>query len=75
MLDFSFGKLENLYSILEEQQYKIISFRKYLTGNRGRRFVILRHDIDRKIENALNVARLEHEAGIESSFYFQGCFL
>jgi len=33
--------------------------------------VILRHDVDRKPENALTIARIEREAGIRASYYFR----
>ena len=32
--------------------------------------VILRHDVDRKPENALVIAKIEKEAGIKASYYF-----
>ena len=33
--------------------------------------VILRHDVDRKPENALVIAEIEKEAGIKASYYFR----
>lgn len=33
--------------------------------------IILRHDVDRKPENALRMAKLEHELGVRSTYYFR----
>ena len=33
--------------------------------------VILRHDVDRKPENALVIAKIEKDAGIKASYYFR----
>ena len=33
--------------------------------------VVLRHDIDRKPMNALRMAELEYELGIQSTYYFR----
>jgi len=33
--------------------------------------VILRHDVDRKPENALVIAKIENDAGIKASYYFR----
>ncbi len=35
------------------------------------RVIILRHDVDRKVSNALEIAKLESEYGIRSTFYFR----
>ena len=35
------------------------------------KIVILRHDVDRKPENALAIAKVENEAGIKASYYFR----
>lgn len=33
--------------------------------------VILRHDVDRLPGNALKMARLEHEMGVQATYYFR----
>lgn len=41
------------------------------SGSLPDRFIILRHDIDRKPQNALTMARLEAEYGISGTYYFR----
>jgi hypothetical protein len=54
-----------------------LTVRNYLNGEsadspiQGARIVILRHDVDRKMMNALRMANLEHEMGIHSTYYFR----
>jgi len=38
--------------------------------NNNIKLVVLRHDIDGKLGNALRMAELEHELGIQSTYYF-----
>lgn len=35
------------------------------------KFVVLRHDVDKLPENSLKTARIEHELGIEGTYYFR----
>ncbi|WP_214041481.1 hypothetical protein [Methanoculleus sp.] len=44
---------------------------QYLTEPPGGRTVVLRHDVDRKPENALKMAELEHALGVTSTYYFR----
>ena len=37
----------------------------------GNKTVILRHDVDRLPENALVIAQIEKDAGINASYYFR----
>jgi hypothetical protein len=39
--------------------------------NRSDHEVILRHDVDRKPQNSLVMARIEHNAGIKGTYYFR----
>lgn len=34
-------------------------------------FVVLRHDVDRRVQRAIDMANLENEVGIKSTFYFR----
>lgn len=36
-----------------------------------KKFIILRHDVDRRPKNALETAKIEHDFGIEASYYFR----
>ena len=48
-----------------------------MKGPADRRYVVLRHDVDRCIENGLKLAEAEHRAGLRSTFFLlhtQGYF-
>ncbi|MDO8726857.1 MAG: hypothetical protein Q7J35_12380 [Candidatus Methanoperedens sp.] len=40
-----------------------------------RALLLMRHDIDRKPENALSTARIEAESGIRATYYFSTLLL
>lgn len=73
-IDFTLKKYRELLWILKEENYRYITFEQYcsnkdVVGNE--RFVILRHDVDMKAENSLEVAMIEHSLGIKASYYFR----
>lgn len=70
--DFTILKYELLLDCLIETGYKILTVKDAYRGlNELRRSVILRHDIDKKPNNALQIARLEKSKGIISTYYFR----
>jgi hypothetical protein len=70
--DFTYNQLITLYKTILDADYTILSFGKYLTtGPVDKRYAILRHDVDRSIQRALDLAKIEHNLGIRSSYYFR----
>ena len=58
-LDFTVTKFRSLCSCVA-QHYPTLTLAEYFEGVAlPERFAIMRHDIDRKPENALNTARIE----------------
>ena len=76
-LDFTLDKYRVLCHTLQTNGYTPLTVRDFLNKKSIRspapetRIVILRHDVDRKITNALRMANLEHELGIHSTYYFR----
>ena len=75
--DFTLDKYKELCYTLQTNGYTPLTVRDFLNGktanssNPEERIVILRHDVDRKIMNAIRMAKLEHELGIRSTYYFR----
>lgn len=70
--DFTFGMYEKLLQTGLDAGYEHVTVREYLSQDElPRRFIIHRHDVDRKPGNALTMARLEAEYGISSTYYFR----
>lgn len=70
--DFTFEMYEDLLQVGLDEGYEHITVREYLSRDEyPERFIIHRHDVDRKAENALMMARLEAEYGISSTYYFR----
>jgi hypothetical protein len=65
MRDFTLNVYEKLLKALGPGDYSVIN---YL---RGKNSYILRHDVERMIGNALEMARVENKAGIRSTYYFR----
>ena len=71
-LDFTFTKYNALCETIVESEYTTLTFSHYFSSkNLPERFIILRHDVDRKSENALKMAELENSLGINSTYYFR----
>ena len=65
------AKYGELCRVLLSAGYTPVTVERYLAGGSGGRTVILRHDVDRKPENALKMAELEYALGIASTYYFR----
>ena len=71
-MDFTFAKYQELCETIVESEYTTLTFTQYFSPkNIPEMFVILRHDVDRKPENAMKMAELENSFGISSTYYFR----
>jgi hypothetical protein len=69
-LDYTQSKYRELCEALLDSGYATWTIARYLADdNPPRLLVLLRHDIDRRPENALRIARLECTLGIRSTYY------
>lgn len=66
MIEFTHAAYRKLLSWLKERGFHVGAFRE--TG-REERFVILRHDIDFSPAKALEMARMDHDAGCTATFF------
>jgi len=70
-MDFTLNSYKNLLIAFKQAGYQFLTFQQFCEGRAGEKFVILRHDVDLKAENSLETAKIEHESGICSSYYFR----
>ena len=59
-----------LHSLLAND-YSFQTLENFIQHPNKEKIVILRHDVDRKPENALVIAAIERDAGIRASYYFR----
>ena len=69
-MDFTLKIYRQLLETLQSQGYSFCTFQEYCEGKAVGKYVILRHDIDKKPNNALRFAQLEAEMGIKSTYFF-----
>jgi len=71
-LDFTLEKYRELCEAVTKLQYTVLTVGTYLVSqNLPQKYIILRHDVDRNPNRALQMARLEHEFNINTSYYFR----
>lgn len=70
-MDFTIKKYLQLLNQLKDQNYTFITYSDYCAGTRPERFVILRHDVDLKPFNSLEIAKAEKQIGVKASYYFR----
>lgn len=68
--DFTLSVYQELLTTLADAGYAFQTYAGFVT-NPQPRVVVLRHDIDRKKENALVFARIQNSLGITGSYYFR----
>lgn len=70
--DFTYETYERLITAAHEQGYEFLTMREYLSrDDLPERFLIMRHDVDRKPANALDLAEIEADVGVSTSYYFR----
>ena len=70
--DFTLEKYRELMAAMVGSGYRVLTVGEYLTEkNTSPPFIVLRHDVDRRPENALKMARAEHEFSVTSTYYFR----
>ena len=68
--EFTLKSYNVLLKVMLQYGYKFQSFEQFLQ-NPFKRVVVLRHDVDKKPDNSLNIAGIESELGIKSTYYFR----
>lgn len=73
--DFTFRKYSQILEAIVESRYPVYTIYDYVVANRHdtlhERYIILRHDVDGNLSNALKMAELEHSLGIRATYYFR----
>lgn len=68
--DFTLHVFKQLLLALKEQRYTFQTFAEFLKSP-AERVVILRHDVDARKLNSLQIAKLEAKLGITGTFFFR----
>lgn len=70
MRDFTYCTYKELLGAVKEQGFAFQTISEYLTERKDR-VMIFRHDVDSWPINALQMAKIENELGIKSTYYFR----
>lgn len=72
MKDFTLHAYSLYLSAIKTNYKHILRFDEYfLLLEKPENFCVIRHDVDRRPQNALNMAELEYTMGLKSSYYFR----
>ena len=69
-MDFTIKKYKELLSLISAKGYIFQTFQEYLEQPKGKT-IILRHDVDKYPQNSLEFAKIQHDLGIQGSYYFR----
>jgi hypothetical protein len=71
-LDYTTADYERLLDAALDAGWEFLTIREYLeSSSLPEHFVLLRHDVDRRVENARRLARIESERGVDATYYFR----
>lgn len=73
MKDFTIESYTKYLSIFKSKGFNFLRFDEYMSNDKPEldKICLIRHDVDRKPNFALRMAKLEHEMGIKSTYYFR----
>mgnify|MGYP000565819137 CR=1 FL=1 len=66
-MNFTYKSFIELINLLKVMNYQFTNYKEYKKVNKP---VIFRHDIDNSLEKALEIARIEHDNKIKSTYLF-----
>jgi len=70
LLDFTLDIYKKILLGFKEKEYEFQTFSEYLTESKDK-VILLRHDVDRRPENALILASIQKSLEIKGSYYFR----
>ncbi len=71
-MDFTLEKYEMIVRAALEAGYSMFPVSDWADLPQSQRLgVMMRHDVDRRPQNALAMAQLEHSLGVRSTYYFR----
>lgn len=70
-INFTLGQYNQILKALKQNNFKMISINKYLKHNYKKKICILRHDVDRNTNRALEMSICEKKLNINSTYYFR----
>lgn len=68
-INFTYQSYKELINLLEHNNYKFCNFTNENEYNESDKLVILRHDIDLSLQKAVELAQLEYDLGIKSTYF------
>jgi len=68
--DFTLHKYEEFLKSALAQDYQLTSYYDYLENDYSKALV-LRHDVDKRPQNSLKTAQLQHKLGVKGTYYFR----
>ena len=73
MKDFTHKIYKELLLELIAKGYRFVTVEEYFKPNFNSNlpFILMRHDVDRRANSSLEMAKLEHSLGIKSTYYFR----
>jgi hypothetical protein len=71
MKDFTIPVYKEMLLAFQREDYSFFTFEDWCRNKTSGKYLILRHDVDKKAENSLVTARLEKELNIRSTYYFR----
>jgi len=68
--DFTLEKYEQFLKAALTNNYQLVSYQDFLINDYPKT-MILRHDVDKKPQNSLKTAQLQHQLGVKGTYYFR----
>ena len=70
MADFTLKLYRKLLEVLKEKEYEFKTFEQFMVSDSAR-VIVLRHDVDKYPERALQMAEIEDIYGVRASYHFR----
>ncbi len=72
---FTYSCWESFCKALHQRNVHSVTAKSLMEGETAGEYIVLKHDVETGVENALEIARLEHKWGHKGSYYVQAYLL
>jgi hypothetical protein len=70
-VNFSYSHYQNTLQKYLDEKYQFIKMSEVLKYLEKEKIFILRHDVDKSVKKALDLAKIEHQFGINATYYLR----
>lgn len=68
---FTYSHYQEILALAKKMEYTVMGCHAFIQNNRPQNAIVMRHDVDAHPKRAYDIAKIEAEAGVASTYFFR----